>query len=75
MKKFVVLESIGTWEKRNGKVVIDCTVKAQVVAFESNDWLEAFNESRRLEYSRTLDKEGYWHSYSPMKRAAAKRLL
>lgn len=75
MKKFVVMESIGTWEKRDGKIIIDCTVKAHLIAFESNDWLEVFNESRKLEYGRTMDKDGHWHSYSPMKRAAAKRLL
>lgn len=76
MKKFVVLEGVGTWSVENGKTVIDCTVKRLNVVFESNDWKEVCAEyERRGGYHTRYDNDGYWYDYRTEFRAAAKREL
>lgn len=72
MKKYVIIESIGTWTIDKGRTVIDCTVKEQHIIAESNDFMEVFtNTPKSVEYR----KDGTWHSYSYDSRKSAKRML
>lgn len=75
MKKFVILESIGNWEKKDGKLLISCTVEETRVYAESDNRMELW-ESGKNDFSPIEYREdGHWYSYSIRKRAEAKRLL
>ena len=70
MKKFVLVDSWGTWGYSKGQKVIDCTVKGCTKLAESNDYF-----SLRLPSVDTVyNADGTWHSYRVEKRAFAKRL-
>lgn len=69
MKKFVVVDSIGSWGYENGRKVIDCTVKESKLIAESNIAAElAPLVSPHVEYRA----DGTWHSLSIMKRTQAR---
>ena len=75
MKKFVVLQSSGTYAIIDGKTVIDCAVKSLSVYAESDDYLTLFQLCQKLENSAERYSGGVWHHYSVEKRAFAKRHL
>ena len=66
MKKFVILESIGTWEMRDGKTIINCTVKAHRIVAEANTAQELTVPAK--EYR----SDGTWHYYTLESRKWAK---
>ena len=69
MKKFVVIDNIGTWEKKNGRTIVDCTVKEQRVVADANDAAELKSlVSARAYY----DDDGTWHSCFITTRAKAR---
>lgn len=67
MKKFVLVDSWGTWDCVSG--CIDCTVKGYAKVAESNNRLE-LHLPERIEYR----PDGTWHSFHIEKRAHAKNL-
>lgn len=72
MKKYVVIEDIGKWERKNGRMVIYGTVLEQKFFTESNETKEVFPyHFKETEYR----KDGTWHHYSVYKRAEARRIL
>ena len=74
MKKFVVLDHMGTYGVKNGRTVIDCRVKSLSVYAESNDYMELYKLCESLNAAERY-MDGVWHSYSVDKRANAKRHL
>lgn len=70
MKKFVVVDSWGTWERVNGKRIIDCTVKGHDKLAESNTYTDLHLPERLVEYH----EDGTWHSFSIEKRTRAKAM-
>ena len=69
MKKFVVVDSIGSWCYENGRKVVDCTVKESKLIAESNIATElAPLVSPVTEYR----DDGTWHSLSIMNRTQAR---
>lgn len=74
MKKFVILENIGTYEKKGKQMIIDCTVKETRIFTESNDWDAIFNASIELPASE-YKEDGTWHTYSIELRKNARKML
>ena len=74
MKKFVILQSTGTYAIIDGKTVIDCTVKSLSVYAESDDYMELYKLCESLN-RQSCYSEGVWCHYSTEKRAYAKRAL
>lgn len=74
MKRFVILDSSGTYAINGGKTVIDCTVKSLSVYAESDDYAELVQLYQTLESGQRYNG-GVWHHYSVQKRAYAKRAL
>lgn len=74
MKKFVILENIGTYEKKGNRLIVDCTVKETKVFTESNDWDTIFNASIELP-ANEYKKDGTWHTYSIELRKNARKML
>ena len=70
MKKFVMIESIGRWENKNGKTVIYGTVEQMRIAAESNIAGE-LKAPASVEYKA----DGTWHSFSVEPRKYARRLI
>ena len=70
MKKFVMIESIGHWENKNGKTVIYGTVENVRIAAESNNPAE-LKAPAKTEYRA----DGTWHSYSVELRKYARRIV
>jgi len=71
MKKFVVIENIGTWEKKDGKKIINCTVKEKKIIAEA----ETAQELVPLAPLKTdYRADGTWHSYSIESRKWARRM-
>ena len=69
MKKFVVIDNIGKWEKKDGRTIIDCTVLQQKVVADSN----IAEELKPLVSARTrYDDDGTWHSCFITTRAKAR---
>lgn len=69
MKKFVLVDGWGRWEKANGKKIIDCTVRGYNKLAESNDYY-SLRETLHTEYRA----DGTWHFTRVMKRVEAKKL-
>ena len=74
MKKFAILDHIGTYAVINGKTVIDCTVKSLSVYAESDNFAELYKLCESLN-SQQRYNDGIWHHYNVERRARAKRAL
>lgn len=74
MKKFVILENVGTYEEKGNRMIVDCTVKETKVFAESNDWDTIFNARNELPTSE-YRKDGTWHTYSIELRKYARKML
>ena len=70
MKKFVLVDSWGTWGYEKGKKVIDCTTKGHIKLAESNDYSELRLPSSSIVYH----DDGTWHFYRVEKRTSAKAM-
>ena len=70
MKKFVLVGSWGTWEHKDGKMIINCTVKGHYFIAESDDY-HALRETLHHEYRA----DGTWHFSRIEKRASARKML
>lgn len=75
MKKFVILDSVGTYAIIDGKTVIDCKVKSLSVHTESDNYAELYKLCESLNAVKPRYNNGVWHHYSVEKRARAKRDL
>ena len=74
MKKYVVIENMGTWEKASDKrMIIDCTVKETKIIAQSDDWETLFHAygKRSVEYADS----GKWYSYDVVMRKHAKMMM
>ena len=70
MKKWAMVEKVGTWSYENGYKVIDCTVKETRFVADANAPQElAAPQGTEYRMDRT------WHSFSVMPRRWAKREL
>lgn len=72
MKKFVILANHGTYEHKNGHMIIDCTVKSHSVYSESNDDTALWQEYMAL---KSKYENGLWTVYSFEKRATVRDIL
>ena len=70
MKKFALIGSWGTWESKNGKTIIDCTVKGHYLIAEDDDRF-ALKEQPSIEYR----PDGIWYFSRIEKRALARQTL
>lgn len=75
MKKFVIIERVGTYEKKGRKIIIDGTVKETKIFTESNDWDDIFTTYKELPISEYRDSTWTWHSYSLEYRKDARKML
>ena len=70
MKKFVMIESTGRWENKNGKTIIHGTVEQMRIAAESNIANE-LKAPTSVEYKA----DGTWHSFRVEPRKYARQLV
>lgn len=70
MKKFVLIDSIGTWEAHAGGKLVDCTVKRHELVAEADSREELYCPTS-IEYRQ----DGTWHHYTVEPRARARKIL
>lgn len=73
MKKYAILCSVGRWEYKDGKKVINCTVdETKLVADGDN-----YSDMSRIVAGKPVvyANDGHWYSYRVEERARAKRSL
>lgn len=77
MKKYVILQSMGKWEYKDGKRHIHCEVLDEVLVMDSNDYSEIWNTymEHNKNGSTRYDDSGIWRSWEFSMRARAKKTL